>query len=156
MIWVAIAFVLSGLVALASLVGFHSCHSSHVIFGPKGPFDCDFFLLDRAAQWNVLRTNALVQWSMLTSVYGLPALALALGGQLLGLRSTVAYAAGGAFALGIIPLIADYRLAEFFPGASYSPAKAGLEVLIFGSAGMLAGCVYWLLAGRFRIQERLY
>ncbi|MEW5964905.1 MAG: hypothetical protein AB1749_15250 [Pseudomonadota bacterium] len=72
----------------------------------------------------------------------LPALAVAIVGEVARIRSSVYYIVGGGAALAAIPLIA--RIGE--AGDLVLPAAAVWQVL--ATAGFAGGFVYWLLAGR--------
>jgi hypothetical protein len=70
----------------------------------------------------------------------LPALAAAIAGEALKVRSWMYYVLAGGAALAAVPLLAG------------DPASAGLPagqyMTIFAAAGFAGGFVYWLLAGR--------
>jgi hypothetical protein len=72
----------------------------------------------------------------------LPALAVALLGELARIRSVFYYVVGGGAALTVVPLLADLPP----PHAHEPPAPAVWQVL--ATAGSAGGFVYWLLAGR--------
>ena len=72
----------------------------------------------------------------------LPALAVAIIGEVARIRSSIYYIVGGGLALGAIPLLA--RLGA--DGGASLPAAPVWQV--FATAGFVGGWLYWLLAGR--------
>ena len=70
----------------------------------------------------------------------LPAIAAAIAGEALKLRSWMYYVLAGGAALAAIPLLAGDPAAAGLPEGQY--------VTIFAAAGFAGGFVYWLLAGR--------
>ena len=74
----------------------------------------------------------------------LPALIIALVTEALNIRSALIYATGGAL-LGALGYLA---IARFDPDTMTMVGGAGREVEIMAGAGIVAGLVYWLIAGR--------
>lgn len=72
----------------------------------------------------------------------LPAIAVAIVGEVARIRSSIYYIAGGGLALAAIPLIA--RIGA--DGGASLPAAPVWQV--FATAGFVGGWLYWLLAGR--------
>lgn len=78
---------------------------------------------------------------LLSGLTILPALTVAIVGEVARIRSSVYYIAGGGFALAAIPLIARAGV-----GSDGLPPAVVWQV--FATAGFVGGLVYWLLAGR--------
>lgn len=72
----------------------------------------------------------------------LPAVAVAIVGEVARIRSSIFYIAGGGLALAAIPLIARFGA----DGGASLPATPVWQV--FATAGFVGGWLYWLLAGR--------
>ncbi len=70
----------------------------------------------------------------------LPALAAAIAGEALKVRSWMYSVLAGGAALAAVPLLAGDPVSARLPEGQY--------VTIFGAAGFAGGFVYWLLAGR--------
>jgi len=70
----------------------------------------------------------------------LPALVLAVIGEVFSIRSFLYYVVAGGLALAAIPLLAASGGSTTAPSADY--------MTIFASAGFAGGAVYWLIAGR--------
>lgn len=79
---------------------------------------------------------------LLSGLTVLPALAVAIIGEVARIRSSVYYIVGGGLALAAIPLIARYGAGS----ASVLPPDTVWQV--FATAGFVGGWIYWLLAGR--------
>lgn len=79
---------------------------------------------------------------LLAKVSVLPALIVLVVGEVARIRSLTFYLAGGAIAVAGVPLV--MRLAD--PGSATAPSTLLLNVM--ATAGIAAGLVYWLLAGR--------
>ena len=131
-IWVPIAFVLSGLVCAFVIVTLGTERLTGYIQGMDDP---DMNLsggIELAASILML-----VQASTL-----LPAIAVVLIGEIAGIRSVYYYIVAGGLAAVSAPLLARMG-AE---GPLLLPAVAIWQV--FATGGFIAGFVYWLLAGR--------
>jgi hypothetical protein len=75
------------------------------------------------------------------SLTALPAIAVALVGEILRIRSWIYYVLGGGAALAAIPLLVT-------PSSADLPVVATSEYMtIFLAAGFAGGFIYWLLAG---------
>ncbi len=72
----------------------------------------------------------------------LPAIAVAIIGEVARIRSSIYYIVGGGLASAAIPLIARYSV----DGGATLPAAPIWQV--FATAGFVGGWLYWLLAGR--------
>lgn len=86
---------------------------------------------------------ALFTGTVVPALTALPALAIAIAGEILHLRSWVYYVLGGGAAMIAIPLLAAASLED---GSAALPA--GDYMSIFAAAGFAGGFIYWLLAGR--------
>ena len=74
----------------------------------------------------------------------LPALIIALVTEALNVRSALIYATGGA----VLGALSYLGIARFDPGTMTMADGVRREVEIMAGAGIVAGLVYWLIAGR--------
>jgi len=74
----------------------------------------------------------------------LPALIIALVTEALNIRSALIYATGGA----VLGALAYLGIARFDPDTMTMVGGVRREVEIMAGAGIVAGLVYWLIAGR--------
>jgi hypothetical protein len=74
----------------------------------------------------------------------LPALIIALVTEALNIRSALIYATGGA----VLGALAYLGIARFDPDTMTMVGGVRREVEIMAGAGIIAGLVYWLIAGR--------
>ncbi|MGD9785052.1 MAG: hypothetical protein AB7E80_08965 [Hyphomicrobiaceae bacterium] len=81
-------------------------------------------------------------YGLLSGLTLVPALAVAIIGEVARIRSSLYYILGGGLALVAIPLLAGYGA----QGRLELPAATVWQVL--ATAGFAGGWVYWLLAGR--------
>ena len=133
-IWVAITFVISALVAagVAGVIGLEQ--ATRQVVGADGA-DAD--------RWMKMFDQATALLPLLGGVTLLAPLALAVTGEVMRIRSFLYYLVGGGVTLAAGPVIKQGGLELFRTGAL--PATY-LQVLAV--AGFAAGTVYWLLAGR--------
>ena len=131
MIWVPIAFVLSGLVCAFVVVTLGLERLTRYVQG----FDDPDMTINGGFE---LMAGGLL---LLQAFTLLPAIVLILVGEVARIRSVYYYVVCGGIAAVSAPLLA--RLGE---GAVQMPAIAVWQV--FATGGFIAGFVYWLLAGR--------
>lgn len=81
--------------------------------------------------------------TVIPALTALPALGIAIAGEILHLRSWMYYVLGGGAAMIAIPLLASTSRED---GAALLPASEYMT--IFAAAGFAGGFIYWLLAGR--------
>ena len=144
LIWVAMAFVLSGVVAMAVLQVtelYALPNTSHNLFATNDPEE----------RWQIARLVALNNWNGMRGYGGALALAAVIASSFYGIRSWLYFAATGAASLAIVPPVTGLGQSLGGPGA-----QALVPVAIFSVAGLLAGLSYWLLAGRLRIHGSYY
>ena len=134
MIWVPVAFIISGLVSGFLLLTLGMERVTQVMHG-QGP-DGDTF----AAMFELLGQTHL----LLSGLTVIPAFLVVLVGELGRIRSSLYYIIGGGVALAIVPLLA--RLGQSGLDQTILPVTAVWQV--FATAGFLGGWVYWLLCGR--------
>lgn len=130
-IWVPIAFVLSGIVCGLVIVTLGLERLTRYVHG----FDDPEMTINGGFE---LMASGLVLMQAITII---PAVLLVLIGEIARIRSVYYYVVCGGLAAVSAPLLA--RLGE---GALQMPAVAVWQV--FATGGFIAGFVYWLLAGR--------
>jgi len=130
-IWVGIAFILSGLVCAFVIVTLGLERITRYVQG----FDDPEMTLNGGFE---LMAGGLL---LLQAVTLLPAIVLVLIGEIARIRSVYYYVVCAGIAAVSAPLLA--RLGE---GTMQIPAIAVWQV--FATGGFIAGFVYWLLAGR--------
>lgn len=131
MIVVPLAFVLASLSAMLVLLTLGQEHLTRALYGRDG-FDAFEVLLVVFRQGIVLASAASI----------LPALLVAIVGEVARIRSLLFYVLGGGAAMAAIPLLA--RLGQSAPAAAPNP----IVWQVFATAGFVGGLVYWALAGR--------
>lgn len=114
------------------------------------PMFRDFVLQDPAFQDPGFRRSVATAFgavvfiaTVVPALTALPALAAAVAGEVLRVRSWMYYVLAGGAALAAIPLLAGAGLeetAQSIPASEY--------MTIFATAGFAGGFIYWLLAGR--------
>jgi hypothetical protein len=87
---------------------------------------------------------ATIGFVVIGSVGFVPALMIALVTEALKVRSALIYAAGGA----VIGVLSYLGVAQFDPDTMTMVSGNRREVEIMAGAGIVAGLVYWLIAGR--------
>jgi len=131
MIWVPIAFLIATAAALLVLVTLGLETFTHAVHNldQDGTIDAAF---DFVWQGSALASGVTI----------LPALAVAIVGEVARIRSWLYYMVGGGAALAAIPLLAHIDPADM--------TNLALPSLwhVFATAGFAGGLVYWLLAGR--------
>ena len=132
LLWVPVAFLLSGATAAFVLVTLGMERITQAATGRGVNDDSIGALFELARQ-------ALLLYSGLTL---LPALLVVIVGEVARIRSAFYYVIGGGLALVAVPLLA--RIGQ--GNASLIPPTAVWQV--FATAGFAGGYVYWLLAGR--------
>ena len=136
-IWVAIAFLIAALVAagVAAIIGLEQL--TRVTIDQTGP---DATAVDR---WLGVFDQLVSVWKSFTGPTLLAPLLVVIGGEVMRLRSFWFYLLGGGLALAGMPAL--MRLHETATAAGPVPA---VLVQTLAAAGLTAGAVYWLLAGR--------
>ncbi len=132
LLWVLIAFVLSGIATVFFLVMIGQERIAVILHGEGEEGETVWAALDLLNQAHVL-------WSGMTL---LPVVLIVIVGEVARIRSSLYYIVGGGLALAAIPLLARWSQAE----ANILPPALVWQV--FASAGFLGGWIYWALAGR--------
>ena len=137
LIWVPIAFVISG-VATAFFLFYIAQERFFQAAAGKGPDSATLMgLFELFREGRVLMSGLTI----------VPALAVIIIGEVARIRSVLYYLVGGGVALVAVPLLARYGQAP--AGASLSTLLPPTLVWqVFATAGFLGGWVYWFLAGR--------
>ena len=131
-IWVPIAFVLSGLVCAFVIVTLGLERLTQYTNGFDDP--------DLTVQGSFELVQSMVV--LVQAFTLLPAIMIVLVGEIARIRSVYYYVVGGGLAAVSAPLLARIGAT----GAMEVPAVAVWQV--FATGGFIAGFVYWLLAGR--------
>jgi hypothetical protein len=132
MIWVAISFLIAGIVALAVLIALGMERVAEATAGDeKGGLDVWLGYFDQVQG----------AWALLSMLSLVPAVLAVIIGEVARIRSAAYWVPAGGAALAAVPILS--RLSE---RAVTLPPSALLQVL--ATAGFAAGLVYWLLAGR--------
>lgn len=131
-IWVPIAFVLSGLVCAFVIVTLGLERLTQYTNGFDDP--------DLTVQGGFELVQSMVV--LVQAFTLLPAIMIVLVGEIARIRSVYYYVVGGGLAAVSAPLLARIGAT----GAMEVPAVAVWQV--FATGGFIAGFVYWLLAGR--------
>lgn len=134
-IWVAIAAVLAAIAGGGVLFLLGAEHLTRMV-AAEGDSTRDI------TAWLDLLDRAGPVLALLAKVSVLPALIVLIIGEVGRIRSLTYYLAGGAIAAAGVPLV--MRLTD--PAAAAAPSALLLNVM--ATAGIAAGLVYWLLAGR--------
>ena len=136
-IWVAVAFAISALVAagVAAVIGLEQL--TRVTMEQSGP---DATAVDR---WLAVFDQLVSVWKSFTGITILAPLLVIIGGEVMRIRSFWFYLLGGGLALAGLPAL--MRLNDATAAAGPIPA---VLVQTLTAAGFAAGVVYWLLAGR--------
>jgi hypothetical protein len=132
LIWVPIAFLLSGLVSLFVLVSL----GQERIVQAMARRGADQTTVDAAVELFGVVLQFFTSYSLL------PAILLVIIGEVARLRAALYYVIGGGAALAAVPLLT--RLNQ--PASAFGVAEVVWQVL--ATAGFAGGFVYWLLAGR--------
>lgn len=131
-VWVPIAFLLSGAFALFILFSLGMERITEAMHNTGGDLN-EFDVVLRLAESGFLLASGLTL---------IPAVALVIIGEVARIRSSVYYIIGGGMALVTIPLLS--RLGDT---ATFTmPEMATWQ--IFATAGFAGGLAYWALAGR--------
>lgn len=133
LLWVVIAFGISVAVALAALFALGGMWVGEELraAAPGDP------IFETGGSWI---GAALFAGTVTPALTVLPALAAAIAGEALKVRSWMYYVLAGGAALAAVPLLAGDPESTGLPAEQY--------VTIFAAAGFAGGFVYWLLAGR--------
>ena len=137
LIWVPIAFVLSG-VATAFFLFYIAQERFFQAAAGKGPDSATLL-----GMFELFREGRVLMSGMMI----VPALAVIIIGEVARVRSVLYYLVGGGLALVAVPMLARYG--QVGTGASISTLiPPTLVWQVFATAGFLGGWVYWFLAGR--------
>lgn len=134
-VWVAISAVVAALVGLCILLLLGAEHLTRVVAAEGESTRDPMVWLDLIERGGPLL-------AVLAKMSVLPALVVLIVGEVGRIRSLTYYLAGGAIAVAGVPLV--LRLAD--PTSVAAPSVLLLNIL--ATAGITAGLVYWLLAGR--------
>ena len=143
MIWATIAFVLSGVVALAVIVllGYEKVAAT-LSDGELGE-------ASEIGRWIGFLDQASTMFDMVAGVSMVPALLAVIVGEVARIRSALYWVPAGGLAIAAAPFL--LRLSS--PATTGAlPSTALLQLL--ATAGFAAGLVYWLLAGRLLRDDR--
>ena len=127
MIWLPIAFVVSGMVAAMVLLTL----GLERITGAAHTDDTTWLV----AMFEIVRHAPLLA----SGIPLVPALLVVIVGEVARIRSALYYILGGGVALAVLPLFARF---------GNSGATPTIVWQVFASAGFAGGALYWLLAGR--------
>ena len=134
LIWVPLAFVLSGLLAGVVLLTLGLERITGAAHGRGDDATMILTLLEMMRQAHLLSSG-------LTLV---PAIVVVIIGEVARIRSPLFYILGGGFALGVLPVLARIG----FGSAADGMAPPTLVWQVFATAGFVGGGLYWALAGR--------
>ena len=129
MIIVPLAFMIAALVATTVLLSLGYERIVHALSGSEAPERIEA-IFDMVGSGFLLASGMTI----------LPALLVAIVGEVVRIRSALFYVLGGGLSLAAVPLIA--RL-----GQETGSTTAALWP-VFATAGFAGGLVYWLIAGR--------
>ena len=139
LIWVAIAFILAGLVAaaVAAVVGLELI--------TRNTAGIESLPAEQAGREATRAIDALfAALPLLSGLTILPGLAVVIAGEVMRIRSLVFYLVGGGLASAAMPWLMHVNAGV----GSEAPAVAATTLQTLAVAGFAAGALYWLLAGR--------
>ena len=146
------AFAVAACIALAVLFSLGGIWAGEELqaLAANDPMFRDFVLQNPAVQDPAFRRSIAMVFgavvfiaTVVPALTALPALAAAVIGEVLHVRSWMYYVLAGGASLTAIPLLAGAALegpAQSIPASEY--------MTIFATAGFAGGLIYWLLAGR--------
>lgn len=146
------AFAVAACIALAVLFSLGGIWAGEELqaLAANDPMFRDFVLQNPAVQDPAFRRSIAMVFgavvfiaTVVPALTALPALAAAVIGEVLHVRSWMYYVLAGGASLAAIPLLAGAALegpAQSIPASEY--------MTIFATAGFAGGFIYWLLAGR--------
>ena len=138
LIWLPIAFVLSGMVATMVLLSLGLERITGAAHAQDGDMTMLIVLLEIVRQGHLLASGLTL----------IPAVLVVIIGEVARIRSALFYILGGGLALAALPLLArmgQVASATTAPGGIVPPT---LVWQVFATAGFAGGGLYWLLAGR--------
>jgi len=134
-IWVAIALMFAMGVALVALFALGAIWVGDELRA-AAPGDS---VIDLGAPWFGV---VLFAGTVVPALTALPAILVAIVGEVLRVRSWLYYVPAGGAALAVVPLLTGA------PPADLPALPPDQYLTIFAAAGFAGGFVYWLLAGR--------
>ena len=134
MIWVPIAFVLSGLVAALVVLTLGLERLTGAAHARDGDMAAIVTVLELLRHAHLLASGLTL----------IPAILVVVIGEVVRIRSALYYVVGGGLAMAALPLLARYG-SSGSAGAVVAPT---LVWQVFATAGFAAGGLYWGLAGR--------
>lgn len=126
---VPLAFVIAAGVSLTVLLSLGYERAVHALSGSDVPERIDVV-------FDMIGRGLLIASAMTI----LPAIGVAIVGEVARIRSALFYILGGGASLAVVPLVARFGQAP--------DSVAGTLWPIFATAGFAGGLVYWMLAGR--------
>ena len=126
---VPLAFAIAAAATLAVLLSLGYERAVHALSGSEAPERID-------AVFDLIGSGFMIASAMTI----LPALAVAIVGEVARIRSALFYILGGGAAMAIAPLMARF--------GQQPDSVTGALWPIFATAGFAGGLVYWMLAGR--------